>query len=72
MGAPNAMGYGPVLEVALMEHMLVRASNPLGLNGAPRVWAEKYIFCAQNTDETATRLYTVATSQWEGGQMELY
>ena len=26
------------------------------LNGAPRVWAEKYIFCAQNTDETATRL----------------
>ena len=25
-------------------------------NGAPRVWAEKYIFCAQNTDETATRL----------------
>ena len=27
-----------------------------GVNGAPRVWAEKYIFCAQNTDETATRL----------------
>ena len=26
------------------------------LNGAPRVWAEKNIFCAQNTDETATRL----------------
>ena len=26
------------------------------VNGAPRVWAEKYIFCAQNTDETATRL----------------
>ena len=24
------------------------------LNGAPRVWAEKKIFCAQNTDETAT------------------
>ena len=24
------------------------------LNGAPRVWAEKYIFWAQNTDETAT------------------
>ena len=22
------------------------------VNGAPRVWAEKYIFCAQNTDET--------------------
>ena len=26
------------------------------LYGAPRVWAEIYIFCAQNTDETATRL----------------
>ena len=25
-------------------------------NGASRVWAEKNIFCAQNTDETATRL----------------
>ena len=25
-------------------------------NGAPRVGAEKYIFCAQNTDEIATRL----------------
>ena len=25
-------------------------------NGAPRVWAEKYIFWARNTDETATRL----------------
>ena len=24
------------------------------LNRAPRVWAEKYIFWAQNTDETAT------------------
>ena len=35
--------------------------NPLGvescvINGAPRIWAEKNIFCAQNTDETATRL----------------
>ena len=28
----------------------------LEVNGAPRVWAEKYIFWAQNTDETATRL----------------
>ena len=26
------------------------------LNGVPRVWAEKNIFCAQNTDETAIRL----------------
>ena len=37
-------------------------------NEAPRVWAEKYKFRAQNTDETTT----VATSQWAGGQMELY
>ena len=28
----------------------------MAFNGAPRVWAEKYIFCAQNTDEIATRL----------------
>ena len=25
------------------------------INGAPRVWAEKNICCAQNTDETSTR-----------------
>ena len=34
----------------------VNQSTSKYLNGAPRVWAEKYIFCAQNTDETATRL----------------
>ena len=31
-------------------------TKTLGFLTGPRVWAEKYIFCAQNTDETATRL----------------
>ena len=45
--------------------------NLKAFNGAPRVWTEKNIFWAQNTDETS-HIMTVATSQWEGGQMELY
>ena len=34
------------------------------VNGAPHTWAEKYVFWAQNTDETVTRLYLLANG-WE-------
>ena len=39
--------------VVIVLKILFSQDNGL-LHGAPRVWAEKNIFWAQNTDETAT------------------
>ena len=41
------------------------------LNGAPRTWAEK-IYILGTKYRCNRHTTTVATSQWVGGQMELY
>ena len=41
----------------------------LAFNGAPHIWAEKHIFGHKILMKPS---HAVATSQWVGGQMELY
>ena len=45
------VGVWPAIDVSYL-----RTESQLFFNGAPRVWAKIYIYYAQNTDETATRL----------------
>ena len=53
---PPVFGHFMVLSGGLLDYSNRSTWATRTINGAPRVWAEKYIFWAQNTDETATRL----------------
>ena len=44
----------PIAKNDLSQTVFVTSKGKYVFNGAPRVWAEKNIFWAQNTDETAT------------------